>query len=314
MKNKMIIIAGPTASGKSEAGVRLAGRMNGSIISADSMQVYRGMDIGSAKITKEEMQGIPHELIDVADPHEEWNVVRFQKEAKEAEERIRKSGRLPILVGGTGFYIQALLYDIDFTETRKDFGFRTMLEEKAGREGPESLYRLLQERDPESAAAIHPNNIKRVIRALEFSRETGEKISDHNKEQKSRPAAYDAVYFVLTMDRDRLYRRIDLRVDRMMEEGLLDEVKRLRKEGFTSHDVSMQGLGYKQLLQYLDGEGTLEDAVSQIKLQTRHFAKRQLTWFRREKNVVWVNRDEFDSADDMLDAMEKTVREKWKEP
>lgn len=313
MKNKMIIIAGPTASGKSEAGVRLAGRMNGSIISADSMQVYRGMDIGSAKITKEEMQGIPHELIDVADPHEEWNVVRFQKEAKEAEERIRKSGRLPILVGGTGFYIQALLYDIDFTETRKDFGFRTMLEEKAGREGPESLYRLLQERDPESAAAIHPNNIKRVIRALEFSRETGEKISDHNKEQKSRPAAYDAVYFVLTMDRDRLYRRIDLRVDRMMEEGLLDEVKRLRKEGFTSHDVSMQGLGYKQLLQYLDGEGTLEDAVSQIKLQTRHFAKRQLTWFRREKNVVWVNRDEFDSADDMLDAMEKTVREKWKE-
>ena len=313
MKNKMIIIAGPTASGKSEAGVRLAGRMNGSIISADSMQVYRGMDIGSAKITKEEMQGIPHELIDVADPHEEWNVVRFQKEAKEAEERIRKSGRLPILVGGTGFYIQALLYDIDFTETRKDFGFRTMLEEKAGREGPESLYRLLQERDPESAAAIHPNNIKRVIRALAFSRETGEKISDHNKEQKSRPAAYDAVYFVLTMDRDRLYRRIDLRVDRMMEEGLLDEVKRLRKEGFTSHDVSMQGLGYKQLLQYLDGEGTLEDAVSQIKLQTRHFAKRQLTWFRREKNVVWVNRDEFDSADDMLDAMEKTVREKWKE-
>ncbi len=313
MKNKMIIIAGPTASGKSEAGVRLAGRMNGSIISADSMQVYRGMDIGSAKITKEEMQGIPHELIDVADPHEDWNVVRFQKEAKEAEERIRKSGRLPILVGGTGFYIQALLYDIDFTETRKDFGFRTMLEEKAGREGPESLYRLLQERDPESAAAIHPNNIKRVIRALEFSRETGEKISDHNKEQKSRPAAYDAVYFVLTMDRDRLYRRIDLRVDRMMEEGLLDEVKRLRKEGFTSHDVSMQGLGYKQLLQYLDGEGTLEDAVSQIKLQTRHFAKRQLTWFRREKNVVWVNRDEFDSADAMLDAMEKTVRERWKE-
>ena len=195
MTNKMIIIAGPTASGKSEAGVRIAGRMNGSIISADSMQVYRGMDIGSAKITKEEMQGIPHELIDVADPHEDWNVVRFQKEAKEAEERIRKSGRLPILVGGTGFYIQALLYDIDFTETRKDFGFRTMLEEKAGREGPESLYRLLQERDPESAAAIHPNNIKRVIRALEFSRETGEKISDHNKEQKSRPLTTRCISF-----------------------------------------------------------------------------------------------------------------------
>ncbi len=313
MKNKLVIIAGPTASGKSEAGVGLAKRMNGSIISADSMQVYRGMDIGSAKITKEEMQGIPHELIDVADPSEDWNVVRFQKMAKEAEERIRREGRLPILVGGTGFYIQALLYDIDFTETREDSGFRAMLEEKAAREGAESLYRLLQERDPESAAAIHPNNIKRVIRALEFSRETGEKISDHNKEQRSRPAAYDAVYFVLTMDREKLYRRIDLRVDRMMEEGLLEEVKRLRAEGFTSRDVSMQGLGYRQLLQYLDGEETLEEAVSQIKLQTRHFAKRQLTWFRRERNVVWVNRDAFGSPGEMLDAMEKTVRERFGE-
>lgn len=281
------------------------------MISADSMQVYRGMDIGSAKITEEEMQGIPHELIDIIGPSEEWNVVRFQREAKAAVQRITARGRLPVLVGGTGFYIQALLYDIDFTETREDTSYRSLLEEKARTEGNESLYRMLQEKDPEAAAAIHPNNLKRVIRALEFTRETGEKISDHNEEQRKRQAAYDAVFFVLTMEREKLYRRIDLRVDQMMEAGLLEEVKRLQEQGFTSRDVSMQGLGYKQILQYLEGEGTLEDAVEQIKLQTRHFAKRQLTWFRRERDVIWVNTDEFPSREEMLDYMENTIRTRF---
>lgn len=281
------------------------------MISADSMQVYRGMDIGSAKITEEEMQGIPHELIDIIDPSEEWNVVRFQREAKAAVQRITARGRLPVLVGGTGFYIQALLYDIDFTETREDTSYRSLLEEKARTEGNESLYRMLQEKDPEAAAAIHQNNLKRVIRALEFTRETGEKISDHNEEQRKRQAAYDAVFFVLTMEREKLYRRIDLRVDQMMEAGLLEEVKRLQEQGFTSRDVSMQGLGYKQILQYLEGEGTLEDAVEQIKLQTRHFAKRQLTWFRRERDVIWVNTDEFPSREEMLDYMEHTIRTRF---
>lgn len=309
--DKMVIVAGPTASGKSTAGVELCKRLQGSVISADSMQVYRGMDIGSAKITEEEMQGIPHELIDIIGPSEEWNVVRFQREAKAAVQRITARGRLPVLVGGTGFYIQALLYDIDFTETREDTSYRSLLEEKARTEGNESLYRMLQEKDPEAAAAIHQNNLKRVIRALEFTRETGEKISDHNEEQRKRQAAYDAVFFVLTMEREKLYRRIDLRVDQMMEAGLLEEVKRLQEQGFTSRDVSMQGLGYKQILQYLEGEGTLEDAVEQIKLQTRHFAKRQLTWFRRERDVIWVNTDEFPSREEMLDYMENTIRTRF---
>ena len=309
--DKMVIVAGPTASGKSAAGVELCKHLQGSVISADSMQVYRGMDIGSAKITEEEMQGIPHELIDIIDPSEEWNVVRFQREAKAAVQRITARGRLPVLVGGTGFYIQALLYDIDFTETREDTSYRSLLEEKARTEGNESLYRMLQEKDPEAAAAIHQNNLKRVIRALEFTRETGEKISDHNEEQRKRQAAYDAVFFVLTMEREKLYRRIDLRVDQMMEAGLLEEVKRLQEQGFTSRDVSMQGLGYKQILQYLEGEGTLEDAVEQIKLQTRHFAKRQLTWFRRERDVIWVNTDEFPSREEMLDYMENTIRTRF---
>lgn len=309
--DKMVIVAGPTASGKSAAGVELCKRLQGCVISADSMQVYRGMDIGSAKITEEEMQGIPHELIDIIGPSEEWNVVRFQREAKAAVQRITARGRLPVLVGGTGFYIQALLYDIDFTETREDTSYRSLLEEKARTEGNESLYRMLQEKDPEAAAAIHQNNLKRVIRALEFTRETGEKISDHNEEQRKRQAAYDAVFFVLTMEREKLYRRIDLRVDQMMEAGLLEEVKRLQEQGFTSRDVSMQGLGYKQILQYLEGEGTLEDAVEQIKLQTRHFAKRQLTWFRRERDVIWVNTDEFPSREEMLDYMENTIRTRF---
>ena len=309
--DKMVIVAGPTASGKCAAGVELCKRLQGSVISADSMQVYRGMDIGSAKITEEEMQGIPHELIDIIGPSEEWNVVRFQREAKAAVQRITARGRLPVLVGGTGFYIQALLYDIDFTETREDTSYRSLLEEKARTEGNESLYRMLQEKDPEAAAAIHPNNLKRVIRALEFTRETGEKISDHNEEQRKRQAAYDAVFFVLTMEREKLYRRIDLRVDQMMEAGLLEEVKRLQEQGFTSRDVSMQGLGYKQILQYLEGEGTLEDAVEQIKLQTRHFAKRQLTWFRRERDVIWISTDEFPSREEMLDYMENTIRTRF---
>ena len=305
--NKLVIIAGPTASGKSAAGVRLAQLRNGSIISADSMQVYRGMDIGSAKITTEEMQGIPHELIDIVNPDEEWNVVRFQQEAKAAVNRIHSAGRLPIVVGGTGFYIQALLYDIDFTETNEDTEYRRQLEEKAKAEGPESLYRLLQEQDPAAAEAIHPNNIKRVIRALEFARETGARISDHNMEQRQRPAAYDAHYFVLTMNRERLYERINRRVDQMMEMGLLEEVKRLQEQGFTAKDVSMQGLGYKQLLEYLDGQYSLDEAVVQIKTQTRHFAKRQLTWFRREKNVIWVDMDELGSPEAAAQYMSEQI-------
>lgn len=306
--DKLVIIAGPTASGKSAAGIELAKRLNGSIISADSMQVYKHLDIGSAKVTPEEMQGIPHYLVDRIEPSEEWNVVRFQQEAMKAAAEIAAQERLPIVVGGTGFYIQALLYQIDFTETNEDTAFRKEMEAKAAAEGPESLYNELQKVDPEGAAAIHPNNVKRVIRALEYARETGGKISDHNREERQKPAAYDAVFFCLTMDRQKLYSRIDRRVDAMMEAGLLREVQNLRGMGYTEKDVSMQGLGYKQLLQYLDGRYTLEQAVAEIKTQTRHFAKRQLTWFRREKNVTWINRDDYASEEEMISFMESAIQ------
>ncbi len=309
--DKLIIIAGPTASGKSAAAVAMAKRCNGSIISADSMQVYRGMDIGSAKITTEEMQGIPHYLIDIADPSEAWNVVRFQQEAQRAAEEITAAGRLPLVVGGTGFYIQALLYGIDFTDTQEDTAYREDLRKLADTEGPEALHRLLAQTDPASAAAIHPNNVKRMIRALEYARETGGQISKHNASQRQRQPVFDAVYYVLTRNREKLYERIDARVDDMMEEGLLDEVLRLKDAGFSSLDVSMQGLGYKQLLQYLEGDCSLEDAVTQIKLQTRHFAKRQLTWFKREKNVVWVNMDDYTTPEEAADFMLAGLPDSW---
>ncbi len=308
---KLIIIAGPTASGKSAAAVALAKRCSGSIISADSMQVYRGMDIGSAKVTAEEMQGIPHYLIDIVNPDEEWNVVRFQSMAQRAAEEITAEGRLPMVVGGTGFYIQSLLYGIDFTETKEDISYREELRKLAEEKGPEALHGLLAEKDPASAAAIHPNNVKRVIRALEYARETGGPISEHNARERLREPVFDAVYYVLTMNRERLYRRIDARVDAMMEKGLLEEVRRLEEAGFSSKDVSMQGLGYKQLLQHLEGECSLEDAVSQIKLQTRHFAKRQLTWFKRERNVVWVDMDEYKTPEEAAEFIRKGLPDSW---
>lgn len=308
-KRPLVIIAGPTATGKTSVSVALAKRMKGSVISADSMQVYRGMDVGSAKVTKDEMEGIPHYLIDVADPTENWNVVRFQQMAGKAAQEIYEEGRIPFLVGGTGFYIQALLYDIDFTRMEADTQHRSLLEEEAVREGPEVLYRRLQTIDPEAAAAIHPNNVKRVIRALEFARNSGGLlISEHNRNEQQRPPAFDAVFFVLNMDRRKLYERIDARVDLMMEKGLEAEVKSLREKGLTAQDVSMQGIGYRQILRALDGEYSMEEAVRLIKRDSRHFAKRQLTWFKREKNVIWIDLDAFDGEQELLSFMEARIR------
>ncbi len=265
----LVIVAGPTASGKSDTAVELALRLGGSVISADSMQVYRGMDIGSAKITEAEMRGVPHYLIDCADPEEEWNVVTFQKQAREAIRQILAQGRLPILCGGTGFYIQSVLYDIDFTEMDSQPDYRLALEREAREKGPQVLYDRLVLADPEAARAIHPNNVKRVIRALEFHQKSGgQKISRHNEEQRARQAAYDCVFYVLTMDRTRLYERIDRRVDIMMEKGLVREVQELRERGLTSEDVSMQGLGYKQVLESMEGLYDLDEAVYRIKAVT----------------------------------------------
>ena len=311
MKQPLVILTGPTAVGKTKLSIALAKAVGGEIISADSMQVYRRMDIGSAKIRREEMQGVPHHLIDVLDPKEEFHVVRFQALAREALSGIYERGRIPIVAGGTGFYIQALLYDIDFTENEENPGLRRELERLAKERGPEALHGMLQEADPEAAGQIHANNVKRVIRALEFYRLTGKKISRHNREQRGKDTPYEAAYFVLNDERGRLYERIDRRVDLMLEEGLLEEVKALRAEGCTREMVSMQGLGYKELLAYLEGECSLEEAVRILKRDTRHFAKRQLTWFRRERDVIWVDKAAFSYDEEaILDFFIKTLEEK----
>lgn len=290
----LVILAGPTAVGKSGLSIRLAEAIDGEIISADSMQVYRHMDIGSAKIPMEEREGIPHHLIDILEPDEVFHVVQFQSLVKQAIREIINRGRIPILVGGTGFYIQAVLYDIDFTSEGEDEAFRKRLENIAIEQGAEALYERLKTIDPKACESIHANNIKRVIRAIEFYEKTGNRISEHNEEQRKRISPYRFVYFVLHDERARLYERIDKRVDVMLNQGLVEEVANLKEMGCKPDMVSMQGLGYKEILQYLNGECSLENAVYRIKRDTRHFAKRQLTWFRREKDVIWISRSDYD--------------------
>ena len=310
-KRPLVILTGPTAVGKTALSVAFAKAINGEIISADSMQVYRHMDIGSAKVTKEEMEGVPHHLIDVLEPAEEFNVVLFQKMARQAAEEIESRGHIPILVGGTGFYIQALLYNIDFAENDEDRRLRRSLEEIAKEQGASALYEKLRAVDPESCEIIHANNVKRVIRAIEFYEKTGKKISAHNREQRENISPYRFAYFVLNDDREKIYRQIDQRVDLMMERGLVEEVRALRAMGCSRGMVSMQGLGYKEILSYLEGEISQEEAVYLIKRDTRHFAKRQLTWFKREKEVTWIEKNVFDySSQNMLAFMQDFLHEK----
>ena len=311
-RKPLIILAGPTAVGKTSLSIRLAKETGGEIISADSMQVYRHMDIGSAKITKEEMDGVPHYLVDVLEPEEEFNVVRFQQMAKEAAEKIWEKGKIPLVVGGTGFYIQALLYDIDFTENDGDESYRRQLEQKGSdEEGASELYEMLKTVDPKAAQEIHPRNIKRIIRALEFYHQTGRKISEHNETQRQKESPYNYAYFVLTDERSRLYERIDQRVDLMMEQGLLDEVRYLKERGVRKDSTAMQGLGYKELYAYLEGEYPLDEAVRIIKRDTRHFAKRQLTWFKRERDVIWADKSEIGHDEgELADYMLGYLREK----
>lgn len=299
-KKPLIILTGPTAVGKTKASIGLAKAVDGEIISADSMQVYRHMDIGSAKIKPEEMEGIQHHLIDVLEPDDEFHVVKFQQLAKKAMREIWERGHIPIVTGGTGFYIQALLYDIDFDENEKEDAYRKELEAYAREHGAESLHEKLALVDPASAEMIHPNNVKRVIRALEFYEQTGKRISEHNETQRQRESPYAFAYFVLTDDRAHLYERIDRRVDQMIEEGLVKEVQALKDKGYTKQLVSMQGLGYKEILDYLDGNCTLEEAIYTIKRDTRHFAKRQLTWFKRERDVIWIDKQASDYEEEQI--------------
>lgn len=309
-KGSLIVITGPTAVGKTELSVALAKKIDGEIISADSVQVYKHMDIGSAKITKAEMQGIPHHLIDICEPAEAFNIARFKDLSKQAVNDIFSRGKIPIIAGGTGFYIQSLIYDIDFKETATD-GTRTKYEEMLREKGEAYLHSLLKERDPEAAAAIHPNNAKRVIRALEYFEQTGTKISTHNEEERRKESPYNFAYFVLNLPREKLYDRINRRVDMMLEDGLLDEVKSLAASyGVTEDMVSMQALGYKEILDYLNGNTTLEDAIYTIKRDTRHFAKRQLTWFKREREVIWLDKEEHATLDMQLDFITEHLKSK----
>lgn len=306
MNKPLIILTGPTAAGKTKLSIALAKAVDGEIISADSMQVYRYMNIGSAKIQPAEMQGIKHYLVDILEPTEDFNIVLFQKYAKQAIAEIYQKGKIPIIVGGTGFYIQSVLYDIDFQESDEDTTLRGELEQLAQEKGAAYIHDLLKECDPKAAQEIHANNTKRVIRAIEFYRQTGQRISDHNKAEREKQSAYDSRYFVLTDRRERLYEQIDRRVDMMMEAGLVDEVQRLMKMGCKRDSTAMQGLGYKEIISYLMGEITLDEAVYIIKRDTRHFAKRQLTWFRRERNVIWIDKAEFAYDEEkMLNYMKK---------
>lgn len=293
-KKPLIIIAGPTAIGKSDISVKLAAKIGGEIISADSMQVYKNMDIGTAKITNEEMMGINHYLIDVLDPKEDFNIVTFQSMAKEALDLIYSKGKIPIICGGTGFYIQSVIYDTDFTMACEMDEYRKSLVSISQEKGNEYLHDLLQNVDPVSAEKIHFNDTKRVIRALEYYKQTGERISDHNLKQSQNISPYDFLLFVLTDEREKIYERIDKRVDVMIDKGLVNEVTYLKALGLDRSYVSMKGLGYKEILEYLDGEITLSEAIYKIKRDSRHFAKRQLTWFKKEKDVIWIDRNKKD--------------------
>ncbi|WP_317853975.1 tRNA (adenosine(37)-N6)-dimethylallyltransferase MiaA [Chakrabartyella piscis] len=311
MKKPLVMIGGPTACGKTAFSIELAKKINGEIISADSMQVYRHMDIGTAKVRPDEMDGVPHYLIDEFDPDEEYNVMIFQKMAKAYMEEIWNKGKIPIVVGGTGFYINALLYDSEFTETESDTSYREFCYQLAETEGAEVLFAKLLEIDPEYAKTTHANNVKRVTRALEYHHLTGEKFSDHNEEQKEKESPYNASVVIVHMERQKMYERIELRIDLMVQEGLLPEVKGLLDMGYTPDLVSMQGIGYKEFVPYFKGECTQEEAIIELKTATRRFAKRQLTWFNRQVSGKWVNVSEMGMElaleEVVLDLQEKEI-------
>lgn len=299
----LIVLTGPTAVGKTSLSIALAKAVDGEIISADSMQIYKYMNIGTAKITEEEKCGIPHFLIDELEPDEEFNVTIFKNKVMGYIEDIKSRGKVPIIVGGTGFYIQSVIYDINFNEYGDDSNVRKKYETMAETLGKSELHKKLALVDREYADSVSYNNVKKVVRALTFFEMTGEKLSEHNKRERERSSPFDFAYFVLTMDRKKLYERIDKRVDLMFDMGLVEEVKALMAKGYDKSLVSMQGIGYKEVIDYLSGKTSLEECIDIIKRDTRHFAKRQLTWFKREKVVTYIDKDEFDAEDKCLKEM-----------
>lgn len=308
---KLVVLTGPTAVGKTNLSIELAKRINGEIISADSIQVYKGMDVGSAKITEDEMQGVKHYLIDVLEPTEEFNVFTFKQMALEAMDEIYAKGKIPIIVGGTGFYIQSIVYDIDFEDRVVDEEYRKKLYDILENQGEEYLHNMLREVDEESAEKIHANNVKRVIRALEFHHDNNIKLSDHNDEQRAKSSPYNFAYYVLFDDRDKLYVQIGKRVDDMLKNGLVEEVQGLLDAGIDPNSIAMQGIGYKEVVVYLMGKYTEDEMSRKIKTNTRHFAKKQLTWFKREKTVDMIDLVQYDyNKERILEHIEKDLYSK----
>ncbi|MCR1933112.1 tRNA (adenosine(37)-N6)-dimethylallyltransferase MiaA [Clostridium tepidum] len=308
----LLIITGPTAVGKTDISIKLAKKLNGEIISADSMQIYKYMDIGSAKITKEEMNGVPHHLIDVVEPHEEFNVASFKTLAERSIKDIWSRGKLPIITGGTGLYINSLIYNYDFTDADRDENYRNYLTELANDKGKEYVHSLLKDIDKESYEKLYPNDLKRIIRALEVYKITGKSISEYTKENEKKlyDIPYNINYFVLNMNREILYDRINKRVDIMIDKGLIEEVKKLKSMGYTPDMQSMKGIGYKEILFYLNGDISLNEAIYLIKKGSRNYAKRQLTWFRKDKRAIWVDKDKYSSEEEIVDKIIKMVKYK----
>lgn len=297
----LLILSGPTGVGKTDISIKIAKKIGGEIISADSMQIYKYMDIGSAKITKDEMEGIPHYIIDIAEPSDEFSVAQYKQLAERKIVELASDGKYPMLVGGTGLYINSLIFNYEFTGTYKDSEYRKYLEDLADKNGKEFVHEMLKEIDVNSYNRLYPNDLKRVIRALEVYKLTGKTISELNENQDIYNIPYNVYYFVLNMDRERLYNRINRRVDIMLEKGLVDEVIKLKNMGYNSNMQSMKGIGYKEILYYLDGEISLQKAVEMIKQGSRNYAKRQLTWFRKDKRVKWIDKDKFNDEDEIVD-------------
>lgn len=291
MKQKLLVLGGPTAVGKTELSIRLAKELDGEIISADSMQIYKYMDIGSAKVTEEEMDGVKHHLIDVIEPDVPFSVADFKEHGEKAINEILSKDKFPIIAGGTGLYINSLTCNMTFTEVEKDEEYRQCLEKLCEEKGNNHVHEMLKDIDPLSYREIHANNRKRVIRALEVYKLTGKPFSSFNAGEDFYKSDYDVYYYVLTMNREKLYQKINKRVDIMMKNGLLDECIKLKEMGYNSDMQSMQGIGYKEILYYLEGKISLETAVDMIKQGSRNYAKRQLTWFRRDKRCVFLDKD-----------------------
>lgn len=289
MKNKIIVIAGPTATGKTRLAVSLAERFHGEVISADSMQIYRHMDIGSAKPTVEEMKGIRHWMINTTEPTENFSVAQYVEMANAAAENILSRGKLPILAGGTGLYISSFVDNVQFTQSETDFSLREKLFHEADVAGKDALHQKLFEIDPRSAEKIHPNNVKRVVRALELYYTTGKTMTQQNEQSRLQSSPYEPLMLALETDRDILYDRINRRVDIMLQNGLLREIETLKGMGLTSEMQSMQGIGYKELLNSCETKEGLAEAIEQVKKNSRNYAKRQLTWFRRDARYHWLD-------------------------